>query len=179
MDIKKIAAGAATAGVLGLGGLALGTGIAQADPHGPGPRPPIPGQSDDADHGGNWGNWGHWGDTDDWGDDGPNAGDQGPGQWPPRVTGPGVNAGEPGNPLPPGQGFLPPPGHGGPMPQDRIPYPDIPDWVNNPVTPPPGTPPAPPLPDWAGYVPNAAVVWNADLNAWGVFDTQTHTFIRL
>ena len=54
MDIKKIAAGAATAGVLGLGGLALGTGIAQADPHGPGPHPPIPGQSDNADHGGNW-----------------------------------------------------------------------------------------------------------------------------
>ena len=32
---------------------------------------------------------------------------------PPWIPGPGVNAGAPGNPLPPGQGYLPPPGHRG------------------------------------------------------------------
>lgn len=67
-------------------------------------------------------------------------------------NGPGVNVGAPGNPLPPGRGFMPPPGHGGPMPQDAV----VPMWA----------PPAPPPPFWAPWLP---VVWNTELNAWGVW----------
>ena len=76
-----------------------------------------------------------------------------PPPWPaPAVDGPGVNAGAPGNPLPPGQGYLAPPGHTGPMPQDAV----VPVWA----------PPAPPPPFWAPWLP---VVWNTELNAWGVW----------
>ncbi len=100
VDIKKIAAGAATAGVIGLGGLGVGAGgLAHADP----PHVTPPGGPGNSDHGNGNGN--------------------GQYQWPPMVTGPGVNAGTPGNPLPPGQGFLPPPGHGGPALDARISYP--------------------------------------------------------
>jgi hypothetical protein len=62
--------------------------------------------------------------------------------------GPGVNVGAPGNPLPPGQGYLPPPGH-----QDDL---VVPVWA----------PPAPPPPFWAPWLP---VEWNTELNAWGVW----------
>ena len=55
-------------------------------------------------------------------------------------------------PLPPGRIFTPPPGHGGPMPQDAV----VPMWA----------PPAPPPPFWAPWLP---VVWNTDVNAWGVW----------
>src|SRR5690349_9395521 len=112
MEMKKLAAGLATAGVLGMGGLGAGFGIAQADQHTP---PPNPGNSD---HG-----QGNAGDTNNVG---------GPADRPDTVTGPGVNAGAPGNPLPPGLGYLPPPGHGGPMPQDRIEFPTEPTWVTTP-----------------------------------------------
>ena len=67
-----------------------------------------------------------------------------PPPWP--VPGPGVNVGAPGNPLPPGHDGLPPPGHR--------------DGVVVPI----GVPPAPPF--WAPWLP---VVWNAELNAWGVW----------
>jgi hypothetical protein len=94
----------------------------------------------------------------------------------PPIPGPGVNAGVPGNPLPPGLGYLPPPGHGGPMPQDRIPFAAPPPWVLMPVLPPMGTPPAPPLPDWAIGLP---VFWNPDIGAWGVWDAGAGIFVRL
>ena len=153
MDVKKIAAGAATAGLLGLGGLGVGVGLAQADPQSPPPRPSGPGSSDNS---GNQGNRGPQATT---------------------ITGPGVNAGAPGNPLPPGLGYLPPPGHGGPMPQDRIPYPSTPAWVTTKVTPPAWAPPEPAeLPNWATGMP---VFWNSDLNTWGVWDAQTGVFVRL
>jgi hypothetical protein len=63
--------------------------------------------------------------------------------------GPGVNVGAPGNPLPPGQGYLPPPGHAR---ADNV----APMWA----------PPAPPPPFWAPWLP---VEWNTELNAWGVW----------
>ena len=147
MDMKKLVAGAATAGLLGLGGLGVGVGVAQADPHTP---PPSPSPS------------------------GPGNGS--PAQWPTTITGPGVNAGEAGNPLPPGQGFLPPPGHGGPMPQDRISFPSTPSWVTTPVLPPLGAPPQPAVPDWATGQP---VFWDPDLSSWGVWDAQAGTFVRI
>lgn len=96
--------------------------------------------------------------------------------WPTTVTGPGVNAGSPGNPMPPGQGYLPPPGHGGPMPQDRYPFDAVPAWVTAPVTPPADAPTRPPLPDWAAGL---TVTWNPDLGAWGVWDAGSNTFIRI
>lgn len=163
MDIKKIVAGTAAAGVLGLGGLAVGAGLAQADPHGPGhgPWPTVPGNSDNNDDQGQDGQWGNWGDDRD------DAGNP--------VTGPGVNVGAPGNPIPPGLGFRPP-GHGGPMPQDRIAYPSIPQWIVDRVAPPDWALPQPAVPDWAMGLP---VVWNPELNVWGVWDVQTGTFIRL
>ncbi|MBB3602110.1 hypothetical protein FHT40_001743 [Mycolicibacterium sp. BK556] len=72
--------------------------------------------------------------------------------WPwPQPPGPGVNVGGPGNPLPPGQDGLPPPGH---------------RWT--PVSigvPPIWAPPAPPPPPWAPFAP---VVWNADAQIWGI-----------
>jgi hypothetical protein len=71
---------------------------------------------------------------------------------PPSNHSPGVNLGAPGNPAPPGQGFQPPQGHDGPIPQDAV----VPMWA----------PPAPPPPFWAPWLP---VVWNTDLNAWGVW----------
>lgn len=153
MDVKKFAAGTATAGLLGLGGLGLGMGLAQADPASP-PRPDNPGNSD-------------------------NAGDNGNGAPAPRpttVTGPGVNAGDPGNPLPPGLGYLPPPGHGGPMPQDSIALPETPSWVITPVAPPEDAPLQPELPDWAEGL---TVVWNPDLEVWGVWNEETDVFVRL
>ncbi|KAA0104234.1 hypothetical protein [Mycolicibacterium sp. P1-5] len=148
MDIKKIAAGAATAGVLGLGGLGVGAGLAQASP----PVPPNPGHSDNGNGNGN----GH-------------------DQWPTTITGPGVNFGAPGNPLPPGQGFLPPPGHGGPALDARIFYPHIPDWVNVAV---PTDIPVPELPDWAANL-GLQAVFNPELNAWGVWDAAASTFVRI
>jgi hypothetical protein len=62
--------------------------------------------------------------------------------------GPGANVGAPGNPLPPGQGYLPP-GH-------RDDFVVVPVWA----------PPAPPPPWWAPWLP---VVWNTELNGWGVW----------
>jgi hypothetical protein len=87
-----------------------------------------------------------------------------------------VNAGEPGNPLPPGLGYLPPPGHGGPTPQDRIEFQTTPTWVTTPIVPPEDAPPQPELPDWATGM---QVVWNPDLGVWGVWDADTGTFICL
>ena len=69
---------------------------------------------------------------------------------PPLIPGPGANAGAQGNPLPPGQGYQPPPGHRGDI--DDV----IPVWA----------PPPPPPPYWAPWLP---VVWNADLPARGVW----------
>jgi hypothetical protein len=77
---------------------------------------------------------------------------------PPWIQGPGVNPGAPGNPLLPGQGYFPPPGHRGDI--DGV----IPVWA----------PPPPPPPFWAPWLP---VVWNADLPAWGVW--RNGGFIRL
>ena len=151
MDMKKIAAGAATAGLLGMGGLGIGAGTALADP--PSPKP-NPGNSDGNGNGNGNGN---------------------PAP-PPAITGPGVNVGQPGNPAPPGLGYLPPPGHGGPMPQDRIYLPEVPGWVVTPVAPPVGAPVLPELPDWAdGWT----VIWNPELNAWGVWDAEASVFVRL
>ncbi|MDH6242746.1 hypothetical protein [Mycobacterium sp. OTB74] len=99
-----------------------------------------------------------------------------PGVPTPGVPDLGANAGMPGNPLPAGHGYLPPPGHGGPMPQDRVPYTAVPAWVTVPAVPPMGTPPAPPAPDWAVGLP---VVWNPDLSTWGVWDAQGSAFVRL
>jgi hypothetical protein len=157
MEMKRFAAGLATAGLLGMGGFGVGLGVAQADPH----TPPNPGNSD---HGNS-------------GQGNPDSG--GPADRPDTVTGPGVNAGTPGNPLPPGLGYLPPPGHGGPMPQDRITFPTVPDWVIHQIEPPLGSPPKPlpdQLPDWATGL---TVVWNPDLGAWGVWNPDTDTFVRL
>lgn len=144
--MKKINAGATIASVLGLGGLVLGAGIAQADPPTPNPG-----------HSGN----------------GPGHGNSNPD---PDFTGPGANGGAPGTPLPPGHGFLPPPGQGGPMPQDRILLPAVPAWVVTPVLPPVGTLPPPELPDWADGL---RIVWNPDVSAWGVWDGEQGVFIRL
>ena len=66
---------------------------------------------------------------------------------PPPIPGPGVNVGAPGNPLPPGQNYQPPPGHA-----DLV----VPVWA----------PPAPPPPPWA---PWTQVVWNPDVPGWGVW----------
>jgi len=77
-----------------------------------------------------------------------------PPPWPVPATddGPGANVAAPGNPAPPGRDFAPPPGHSGPMPQDAV----VPVWA----------PPAPPPPFWAPWL---SVVWNTELNAWGVW----------
>jgi hypothetical protein len=56
--------------------------------------------------------------------------------------GPGANVAAPGNPAPPGRDFLPPPGHGEPMPQDAV------------------------VPMWAPWQP---VVRNTALNTWGLW----------
>jgi hypothetical protein len=149
MDVRKFAAGVATAGLLGLGGLGVGMGLAYADPHPPSPAPSVPGGSDNSNS---------------------------PAPRPTTVTGPGVNADAPGNPLPPGLGYLPPPGHGGPMPQDRITFGTVPSWITAPVSPPVDAPPQPELPDWATGM---TVVWNPDLGVWGVWDAGTGSFIRL
>jgi len=61
------------------------------------------------------------------------------------APGPGANVGWPGNPLPPGQDYQPPPGHA-----DFV----VPIWA----------PPPPPPPPWA---PWAQVVWNPDIPGWG------------
>jgi hypothetical protein len=67
-------------------------------------------------------------------------------------SGPGASVEAPGDTAPSGRGFLSPPGHDGPMPQDAV----VPMWA----------PPAPPPPFWAPWLP---VVWNTELNAWGVY----------
>jgi hypothetical protein len=71
---------------------------------------------------------------------------------PSAEDGPGANVGAPGNPTAPGRDILPPPGRTGPVPQDAV----VPMWA----------PPAPPPPWWAPWLP---VVWNTELNAWGVW----------
>lgn len=126
MKIKLLAAGAATAGLLGLGAFGVGAGAAQADPHA------CPG------------------------------------------LGPGTNFAGPGTPHPPGLDCLPPPGHGGPMPQDRHFYGPPPWWVLTPPPPPFWAPPPPPPPPWALGLP---VIWSPDLNVWGIFIGDT--FIQL
>ena len=128
----------------------LAAGIAQAEP------PSNPGNSSGNGNG--------------------NGNGQGDVPRPDAVTGPGVNAGAPGNPLPPGLGYLPPSGHGGPMPQDTVELPETPSWVITPVAPPEGAPLPPELPDWAEGL---SVVWNPDLEAWGVYNEDTGVFIRL
>ncbi|PRC46191.1 hypothetical protein C6A85_91325 [Mycobacterium sp. ITM-2017-0098] len=148
MDMKKLTASVATAGLLGLGGLGMATGLAQADP------PANPGNSNGQGNGQGNGNVPR----------------------PDVVTGPGVNVGAPGNPLPPGLGYLPPPGHGGPLPQNTIVLPETPAWVITPVLPPVGAPLQPELPDWAEGL---SLVWNPDLQAWGVWNGDTGVFIRL
>jgi hypothetical protein len=65
----------------------------------------------------------------------------------PSPDAPGANYWAPGNPLPPGQNYMPPPGHTAAPP----PY-----WA----------PPPPPPPFWAPWLP---VEWNWELNAWGVW----------
>lgn len=159
MDLKKMTAGVATAGLLGLGGLGVAAGLAQADP--PSPRPDNPGNSDNPGGNGNPGNAG---------------GNGNPGPRPDTVTGPGVNAGDPGTPLPPGLGYLPPPGQGGPMPQDVILLPEVPAWVTTPVLPPEGAPVQPEPPEWAVDLP---IVWNPDLAVWGVWNEDTGIFVQL
>lgn len=154
MDMKKLTASVATAGLLGLGGVGVAAGLAQAEP------PSNPGNSSGQGNGNGNGN----------GQGNGNA------PRPDVVTGPGVNAGAPGNPLPPGLGYLPPPGHGGPMPQDTIVLPETPSWVITPVLPPEGAPLQPELPDWAEGL---SVVWNPDLEAWGVWNEDTGVFVRL
>lgn len=146
MDMKKLTASVATAGLLGLGGLGMATGLAQADP------PANPGNANGQGNG------------------------NGNAPRPEAVTGPGVNAGAPGNPLPPGLGYLPPPGHGGPQPQNTIVLPETPSWVITQVLPPEGAPLQPELPDWAEGL---SVVWNPDLEVWGVWNEETGVFIRL
>ena len=76
------------------------------------------------------------------------------------VDGSGGGVGAPGDPAAPGRDFLPPPGRSGPVPPDAV----VPMWA----------PPAPPPPWWAPWLP---VVWNTDLNAWGVW--WNGTFQRL
>jgi hypothetical protein len=80
--------------------------------------------------------------------------------WPPIPPGPGVNVGGPGNPLPPGHNGFPPPGHLRPMPNDIdyvAPLPaGVPAWA----------PPAPQAPSWAPFAP---VVWNSELQVWGIW----------
>jgi hypothetical protein len=146
MDMKKLTASVATAGLLGFGGLGMAAGLAQADP------PANPGNSNGQ------------------GDGNGNA------PRPAPITGPGVNAGDPGNPLPPGLGYLPPPGHGGPLPQNTFVLGEAPSWVITPVLPPEGAPLQPELPEWAAGL---SVVWNPDLQAWGVWNDDTGVFVRL
>ncbi len=85
-------------------------------------------------------------------------GPPGPPVIPGGPSGPGANVGGPDNPLPPGQGYQPPPGHLAQI--DGV----VPVWA----------PPAPPPPPWAPWLP---VVWNPDLPAWGVW--WNGGFIRL
>lgn len=179
MELRKITAGVATVGLLGLGGLGFGAGSALADPPS---RPDKPGKSDSPGNSANApgrsgsspGKSGTAGGNS--GNAMGNSGNAGPSDRPASVTGPGVNAGAPGNPLPPGLGYLPPPGHGGPMPEDRIELPETPSWVTTPVEPPEDAPSAPDTPAWAAGLP---VVWNPDLGTWGVWNDETGDFIRL
>jgi hypothetical protein len=81
------------------------------------------------------------------------------GFWPTPPPGPGVNVGGPGNPLPPGHDGFPPPGHLRWVPNNT-------DYVTPPGAVPPWAPPAPAAPSWA---PLAPVVWNSDLQVWGIW----------
>ena len=76
--------------------------------------------------------------------------------WPWPLPGPGVNVGHPGNPLPPGQDGLPPPGHRNWQQIDGYDYGAPPNWAPLRPLPPP----------WA---PLAPVVWNGDIQVWGVW----------
>lgn len=78
--------------------------------------------------------------------------------WMPVDPGPGVNVGRPGNPMPPGQGYAPPPGHRSGLGVV------VPMWAPRPPGP----------PSWAPWLP---VVWNDDLPAWGVW--WNGGFVRL
>jgi hypothetical protein len=60
------------------------------------------------------------------------------------------------------------------MPQDSHFYDTQPWWVLAPPPPPFWAPIAPPPPPWAPDVP---VIWNPDLNVWGVF--IDNNFIQL
>src|SRR5258705_896103 len=71
---------------------------------------------------------------------------------PAHADGSGANVAAAGNAAPAGHDLLPPPGNGGAMRQDAV----VPMWA----------PPAPPPPIWAPWQP---VVWNTELNAWGVW----------
>jgi hypothetical protein len=76
IDLKTLAAGATIAGVLGLGALGIGAGVANATPPLP-TGPQIPWQQDGHGHGhwhgGDWGgDGGDWG--GDWGGNGPGWG---------------------------------------------------------------------------------------------------------
>jgi hypothetical protein len=150
MNMKKTTVKATLAGALGAAAVGLGAGIAQADPPFF-PVPPVPGNSGISVDGPDVGVPG----VDINGPDlnGPGVDINGPDVSTPGfgVDGPGVNVGGPGNPLPPGQGFSPPPGHDG-----FIRDVGAPDWA----------PPRPPSPPWAPFAP---VQWNAEANAWGVY----------
>ena len=89
MNVKRIAAGTALAGVLGFTAVGLGAGIANAAP----PALGVAGWESEG-HGGHWGHGGggDWGDRGGWGDGGGwgyrgNWGGYGP-AWNPCVTGP-------------------------------------------------------------------------------------------
>jgi hypothetical protein len=94
MKLNRIAAGAVMAGTITSAAFGIGAGLAQADPHGPGPGPNVPGPNVP-------------GVPDR---DGPGQGPYLPGQ-PICNGGPGANCNGPGTPLPPGQHGFPPPGH--------------------------------------------------------------------
>jgi hypothetical protein len=83
MNLKRIVAGAAMAGALGITALGLGAGIANAEP-----QAPVVSGIAWQDHNGHWG---HGGDGGNWGNGGywDNRGYWGPGpEWNPCFTGP-------------------------------------------------------------------------------------------
>lgn len=157
MNMKKMLAGAATAGVLGFGAAALGTGIAQADAH-DGPCPGV----------------------------GPGTNFAGPGTPhppgldclpPPGHLAPRAEGEDFRVPVPEGDDFrVPAPD----ADEFRVPVPDQEDfdmapwWVLTPPQAPVWAPPPPAAPFWAPWLP---VIWNPDLGVWGVW--QGGAFIQL
>ncbi len=139
--MKKIAAGTAMAGALGLGIIGFGSGVAAAKPDNPIPNPPVPVVGDD-DHGNGGSTWDH---GDDWGN--------GTIGWTPN-TPPGQN------PLgPPGQVMHEPFINGVPNPFFNVP-PGHWDDVVLPTTWQPNLP---------GVTGPLNLEWNAQLNQWGVY----------